>query len=142
MWGTYMFNVDFSFVHKLHKAFNVNILNILHYKDGILFFVLWENAFEVGTASREHYFVGLYCSAFTGQSHITKGLPVQELREHCLEVRMMVPPSEAILLRKHFAAVFLCCTIPRKIRTDHICKVRNPGESAVSRTWKRIKNNQ
>lgn len=88
-----MVHVDLPFVHELDQAFDVDVLDVLHDEDGVLFLVLREDGLEVGAAGREDDLVGFYRPALAGEGHVAEGFSLEELGEHGLQVGMVIPPS-------------------------------------------------
>lgn len=79
-----MFYVDLSPIHELHQTLDVDELDVLHDEDGVLLLVLREDGVKVGAAGGKHDLVGLEGLPLAGQSDVTEGLPLEQLREHSL----------------------------------------------------------
>lgn len=96
-----MVHVDLPLVHELDETLDVHVLHVLHDQYRVLLLVLGEDGLEVGAAGGQHDLVRLYRPALAGKGDVAEGLSLEQLGEHGLQVGMMVPPPEAVLLGQH-----------------------------------------
>lgn len=95
-----MLHIDLALVHELNETLDLRKCNILHYDYRIPFAgIIREHRIEEGAAGAQDDTMCPYQLTLTRQGHITEATSVQELREHGLQITVMVFPAQAILLR-------------------------------------------
>lgn len=97
-----MLHIDLALVHELDETLDLGEGDILHDDYRITFAgIVRQHRVEEGAARTEHHTMGPYQLALAGERHIAEASAVQQLREHRLQIAMMVLPAQAILLRQH-----------------------------------------
>lgn len=98
-----MFDINFAAIHELDQTPNVLELAVLHDDDRILVCVaIREDRIEECAARAQHDPVRFDGLALARERHVTEAAAVQQLREHRLQVAVMILPSQTVLLQGHF----------------------------------------
>lgn len=93
-------NVHLSTVHVLENGLDLGVLDVLEHDDGMTAWQLGEERLKVGGTRRQHHLMALHGgTAVAGESNIGERLILQEFIEHSQQIRTMVVPPKAILLR-------------------------------------------
>lgn len=92
-------HVDLTLVHEFDGGLQFRPFNVSHYHDWMLARVLEEERLKIGAARGQHHFMGFDGVAIAGQCHVDEGLALQELIEDVGQIRLVVVPAEAELLR-------------------------------------------
>lgn len=99
-WATYVLHIDLALVHELNEALDLGKCHILHYDNRITFAgIVREHRIKEGAAGAQDHAMGPYQLTLARQGHVTEAASVQQLREHRLQITVMVLPAQAILLR-------------------------------------------
>lgn len=127
-----MFNIDFPLVHKLDQAANVIEFTIFHYDYGIFVGVsICQYGIKKCAACTQNHSMCAQCSSLAGQCYIAKRFTIQQLREHGLQIAVVILPPKTILLHCHFR-IKLC---RRQQRSAQHKAIRQANES----TWNETK---
>lgn len=95
-----MLHIDLALVHELNETLDLGKCNILHDDYRITFVgIVREHRIEEGAAGAQYDAMRPYQLALARQRHIAETTAVQQLREHGLQITVMVLPAQAILLR-------------------------------------------
>lgn len=92
-------HVHLAAIHVLQDRLDFRELDVLQHHDRVAALQVGEQALEVSRARDQDHLVALDGAAVRGDGHVGEGLILQQLVEHVEEVRAMVVPAEAVLLR-------------------------------------------
>lgn len=104
-----MLHIDLALVHEIDQTFDVVEASVLHDDDGILLVgVFRQDRVKVDAAGAQDDPVCLDRLLLTGQCDIAEAAPVQQVREHGLQITVMVlPPQTVLLLLQHLGGRFM-----------------------------------
>lgn len=98
-----MFHVDLAAVHEVDERLHVLEPTVAHQNDRILavHVAVAEDRIEVGAARAQDDPVGAQRLALARDRHVAEAAAVEQLREHRLQIAVVILPAQAVLLRRH-----------------------------------------
>lgn len=90
-----MFYIDFAAIHKVHQALDVFETTVAHQYYWILAVhtARTENRIKVRAARAQHHPMGAQQLSLAGNCHVTEAAAIEKLREHRLQIAVMVFPT-------------------------------------------------
>ena len=104
-------HVDLSAVHVLEDGPDLGVLDVLEDDDGVRAGVVQEQRLEVAGTGGQHHLVALDGRPVDGQRDVSEGFRLKQLLEHRQQVRAVVVPAQAVLLRFHRVVSLTCIII-------------------------------
>lgn len=106
-----MVHIDFALVHELDQASDILEAAVTHQNDRILAVevVVAEDGLEVRAASAQHDAMRAQRLALARNRHVAEAAAVQQLREHVLQIVLVVLPFQTVLLCHCGATGWLLC---------------------------------
>lgn len=127
-------NVDLALVHKLDGRLELGPLDIPHNHDRMLAGILEKQRLEVRATSGQDHLVAFHRVSIASQGDIDERLTLQKLIEHVRQIRLVIVPSQAELLRRSRSVLHV--VVVRLLRylkvQQHVCLHNNHNKHRYS----------